>query len=143
CQFRDETFSTTKGLTHATGQRHHLLGNVQLAHDPLNRDDRAGLFGAAARLRTLPNCIVLEMFCVRFAAMCPVECGGVVNASPSSRATSRRRSDIVRFNRQIRWKSMADRIRSNPLLKGNSDQERLPLALNEAIAETLFNRLQL
>ena len=36
----------TKGLTQATGQRHHLLGNVLLAHDPLNRDDPAGLFAA-------------------------------------------------------------------------------------------------
>jgi hypothetical protein len=32
---------------------------------------------------------------------------------------------------------LPDRIRSNPLLKGNGDQERLPFALNEAIAETM------
>jgi hypothetical protein len=32
---------------------------------------------------------------------------------------------------------LPDPIRSKPLLKGNSDQERLPFALNEAIAETL------
>jgi hypothetical protein len=33
-----------------------------------------------------------------------------------------------------------DRIRSNPLLKGNGDQERLPFALNEAIAETFIQK---
>jgi hypothetical protein len=36
-----------------------------------------------------------------------------------------------------------DHIRSNPLLKGGGDQERLPFALNEAVAETPFGRFQL